>query len=37
MTLTCSHGGVKVKMKYTLQIYIVPSVRLVSAMENLVE
>ena len=25
-TLTCSHGGVKVKMKYMLQIYIVPSV-----------
>ena len=24
MTLTCSHGGVKVKMKYTLHIYIVP-------------
>ena len=26
MTLTCSHGGVKVKMKCTLHIYIVPSV-----------
>ena len=26
MTLTCSHGGVEVKMKYKLQIYIVPSV-----------
>ena len=26
ITLTCSHGGVKVKMKYMLQIYIVPSV-----------
>ena len=26
VTLTCSHGGVKVKMKCTLQIYIVPSV-----------
>ena len=26
VTLTCSHGGVKVKMKYMLQIYIVPSV-----------
>ena len=25
-TLTCSHGGVKVKMKCTLHIYIVPSV-----------
>ena len=24
--LTCSHGGVKVKMKCTLHIYIVPSV-----------
>ena len=26
VTLTCSHGGVKVKMKCTLHIYIVPSV-----------
>ena len=26
MTLTCSQGGVKVKMKCTLHIYIVPSV-----------
>ena len=26
VTLTCSHGGVKVKIKYMLQIYIVPSV-----------
>ena len=26
VTLTCSHGGVNVKMKYTLHIYIVPSV-----------
>ena len=26
VTLTCSHGGVKVKMKCTLQIYIDPSV-----------
>ena len=25
-TLTCSHGGVKLKMKCTLHIYIVPSV-----------
>ena len=26
VTLTCSHEGVKVKMKYMLQIYIVPVV-----------
>ena len=26
VTFTCSHGGVKVKMKCTLHIYIVPSV-----------
>ena len=26
VTLTCSHGGVKVKMKCMLHIYIVPSV-----------
>ena len=26
MTMTCSHGGVKIKIKYMLQIYIVPSV-----------
>ena len=26
VTMTCSHGGVKVKMKCTLHIYIVPSV-----------
>ena len=26
VTLTCSHGGAKVKIKYMLHIYIVPSV-----------
>ena len=32
LTLTCSHGGAKVKINYMLQIYIVPS-----ALENLVK